>query len=62
MEEVMLNLLLDISKAFDHVEYTSLFETLKNRGKNSVILRCLNDMYTNQTCESLGMEIIQIFL
>ena len=41
-------LLLDVSKAFDRVEYVKLFTTLKKRGTNSIILRCLAHMYTNQ--------------
>ena len=41
-------LLLDVSKAFDRVEYVKLFTTLKDRGTNSIILRCLAYMYTNQ--------------
>ena len=39
---------LDASKAFDRVEFSSLFTNLLQRKVNTVYLRCLLHMYTNQ--------------
>ena len=41
-------LCLDASKAFDRVEYVKLFSGLLHRNMNSVYLRCLINLYTNQ--------------
>jgi hypothetical protein len=41
-------ILLDASKAFDRVEYAKLFNLLLDRGINSVIVRCMLYMYSNQ--------------
>jgi hypothetical protein len=41
-------LCLDASKAFDRVEYVKLFSGLLKRNINSVYLRCLINLYTNQ--------------
>ena len=41
--------LLDASKAFDRVEYTTLFQLLLNRKLCPVVIRLLMSMYTNQT-------------
>ena len=41
-------LLLDASKAFDHVEYVKLFNILRDRGLCPIVLRLIINMYTNQ--------------
>ena len=42
-------LFLDATKAFDRVNYCKLFEKLIDRRMNSIYLRCLLYMYTNQS-------------
>ena len=41
-------LLLDASKAFDHVEYVKLFQTLRDRKNCPTVLRLIMYMYVNQ--------------
>jgi hypothetical protein len=42
-------LLLDMSKAFDKVDYVKLFQLLINKGINPLYIRCLFHIYQNQT-------------
>ena len=41
-------MLLDVSKAFDRVEYIKLFNTLRDRKMCPLLLRLLMNMYINQ--------------
>ena len=41
-------LLLDVSKAFDRVEYVTLFRTIRSRNMCPVVLRLLMNMYVNK--------------
>ena len=41
-------LLLDVSKAYDRVEYVNLFNTLCNRNFCRIVLRVILNMYVNQ--------------
>ena len=42
---------MDLSKAFDLVEWVSLFKLLKEKGISSIFLRILLCVYRNQTCD-----------
>ena len=44
-------LLLDASKAFDHVEYVNLFNTLRDRNLCPIVLRIIMNMYVNQVIQ-----------
>ena len=55
-------MMLDASKAFDHVEYTKLFSLLVNRKLCPVVCRLLLYMYTNQRlCVKWGSQVSREF-
>ena len=43
------SLLLDVSKAFDHVEYQRLFRTLRDRNMCLTVVHLLINMYVKQS-------------
>ena len=55
-------LCLNASKAFDGVEYVKLFSGLLRKNMNSVHLRCLIDLYTNQKlCVKFNNNLSPVF-
>ena len=51
-------LLLDASKAFDHVEYVTFFRTLRDRNMCPVVLRLTMNMYINQSFQVKWNSIV----
>ena len=54
---------MDMSKAFDMVEWGELFTNLRSKGVNSIFLRLLLSIYRNQQCDvKWGGEFSHRFL